>query len=191
MWLCVLALAGCEHAFEIYSPPPEKIDPGQYDTIGHTHVPYTAVPRALAEARPPSATPQPAAAPSATVGRPPYLAAARPLLPTREPTAGAPNPCRTRSTECDTRLRALLASLDGQILALQSPPTDLEMQSLRLVVLQLTPLLTPYPDMAAERDELGDLVEKLPTAPPRRQEAIKRRMTEVTDLLRVQLAAAQ
>ena len=163
-WLCALALVGCAH-HEASKPAVEAMAPRQYETIGHTHVPYA--------------------------GKPKYLAEARPLRPTREPVAGTTNPCQTRSTTCDDRLRAVLASLEGQILALQTPPTDLELQALRLSVLQLTPLLTPYPDMMAERDELGNLIEELPTVPPVRQARIRKRMSEVTDLLRVQLAAAQ
>jgi hypothetical protein len=163
--LGALALVGCAHRSAVPQSHVEAMAAQQYDTIGHTHMPYTGIPK--------------------------YLAEARPLRPTREPVAGAPNPCQTRSTECDDRLRAVLASLEGQILALQTPPTELQLQALRLAVLQLTPLLTPYPDMMSERDELGDLVEELPTVPPARQPELKQRMSQVTDLIRVQLAAAQ
>ena len=142
--------------------------PKQYDAVGHSHEPYT--------------------------GKPKYLAESRPLLPTTSdtgPTAGAPNPCQTRTTVCDDRLRAVLASIEAQSLALSNPPTPLEVQSLRLSILQLTPLLTPYPDMLSERDELGQIVEKLPETPAAKQGPLRKRMSDLIDLIRVQLAAAQ
>lgn len=165
--MAVLALAGCAHdqMGPTQQPNVVAMAPQPYDTVGHTHEPYR--------------------------GRPKYLAEARPMLPENQPAAGAPNPCQTRSATCDERLRAVLASIEAQILAMQTPPTALELQSLRLSVLQLTPLLTPYPDMMSERDELGQLIEKLPETPPAQQGAIRNRMTEVTDLLRIQLAGAQ
>lgn len=163
--LAVTALGSCAHSSAAPKPAELGMTSPQYDTVGHTHRPYTTKPK--------------------------YLAEARPLYPTREPVAGAVNPCQTRSATCDDRLRAVLASIEGQILALHTPLTDLDLQALRLSVLQLTPLITPYPDMLAERNELGQLVEKLPTVPPAKQAEVRRRMSQLTDLLRIQLAAAQ
>jgi hypothetical protein len=166
--LACIACAATRRAFtefEVTKPSKVAEELPPPTGIGHTHVPYR--------------------------GKPAYLASARPLIPTTSTVAGADNPCPVRSRACDERLRALLASLDGQILALSTPPTELQLQAMRLQLLQITPLLTPYPDMAAERDELGVLVEKLPTQTELQQAATRKRMTELTDLLRVQLAAAQ
>ena len=114
------------------------------------------------------------------------------MLPTTSaPKAGADNPCNLRSPQCDERLRAVLASIDGQILALSNPPTDVELQALRLQLIQLTPMLAAYPDVAAERQELGETVEKLPSLTPIDQAAARKRLVELSDLIRVQLAAAQ
>jgi hypothetical protein len=165
-----LLLLGCHefHDFEPTGPSQVKeTPPAPPGAPGYSHEPYA--------------------------GKPKYLAEARPLYPTNQPQpqATAANPCQKRSRTCDDRLRAVLVSIDGQILALQSPPTDVQLQALRLSLIELTPLLTPYPDMAAERDELGELVEKLPRQSLIDQGATRKRMTELTDLIRVQLAAAQ
>ncbi len=160
----VVALAGCRTFHEFEMTPPSKVAeaPPKAGTIGHTHRPYS--------------------------GKPKYLAEARPMLPT---TSGNANPCATRSAACDERLRAILASIDGQILSLSSPPTDVQLAALRLDIAQAQPLLAPYPDITAERDELAELVDKLPTMKSIDQDAAKKRMLELADLLRVQLAAAQ
>ena len=166
----LLACAGCAHEFhEFEVTKPSRVaeapmpPPG---AVGHSHEPY--------------------------LGKPKYLASARPMLPTTSaPRAGAANSCNTRSAECDERLRAVLASIDGQILALSNPPTDVELQALRLQLIQLTPLLSAYPDIASEREELGDVVEKLPTMTTIDQLAARKRLVELTDMIRVQLAAAQ
>jgi hypothetical protein len=166
----VLAFGGCArefHEFDVTKPSRvAEIPPPPPDAIGRSHEPYR--------------------------GKPKYLAESRPLQPTTSaPRAGAANPCNVRSPHCDERLRAVLASIDGQILALSNPPTDVELQALRLQLIELTPLLSPYPDITAERVELGDVVEKLPTLTPIDQAAARRRLIELTDLIRVQLAAAQ
>ena len=157
-----LAIAACSHHYAA-SPHAGSHAPAVAE-IGRTHAPYT--------------------------GKPKYLAEARPLLPTTSRPGGG-NPCAVRSQACDDRLRAVLASLDGQILALSTPPTDLQLSALRLQLAELGPLLAPYPDMASERDELGTVVDKLPSLSVVDQGAARRRMTELSDLLRVQLAAAQ
>jgi hypothetical protein len=165
-----LALAGCYHEFhEFEVSKPSRVaeaPPPSPDGVGHSHEPYR--------------------------GKPKYLAEARPMLPTTSaPKAGADNPCSVRSPQCDERLRAVLASIDGQILALSNPPTQVELQALRLELIQLTPLLAAYPDVAAERQELGETVEKLPSLTPIDQAAARKRLVELSDLIRVQLAAAQ
>ena len=163
--IAALAAVGCSHEWNARPEYAEEVPP-PINSPGHSHLPYT--------------------------GKPKYLAEARPMLPTRSaPKAGADNPCNVRTAQCDERLRAVLASIDGQILALSNPPTQVELQALRLQLIQLTPLLSPYPDVAAERQELGDTVEKLPTLTPIDQAAARRRLIELTDLIRVQLAAAQ
>jgi len=166
-----LGLAACSHQvfheFDVTKPSKvAEIPPPPPDAVGHSHEPYR--------------------------GRPKYLAEARPMLPTTSaPKPGADNPCNVRSATCDERLRAVLASIDGQLLALSNPPTQIELQALRLQLIQLTPLLSPYPDITSERDELANLVEKLPTQTPLDQTSTRKRMVELTDLIRVQLAAAQ
>jgi hypothetical protein len=161
-----LALGARSHELEVTRPTRVADVSPPTEGVGHSHQPYR--------------------------GKPQYLAAARPLQPTASaPKPGDDNPCKTRSTACDDRLRAVLAAIDGQILALSSPPSDVELQGLELSLLQLTPLLTPYPDIAAEREELGDVVDKLPSLTPVDQTTARRRLVELTDLIRVQLAAAQ
>ena len=168
----VLVLCGCaytRHEFEQGLPPKvhEAVaePPPKTGTIGHTHEPYA--------------------------GKPTYLAEARPMLPTTSDDKRNQNPCATRSATCDERLRALLASIDGQILALSTPPTDVQLAALRLDVAQVQPLLAPYSDITAERDELAALVDKIPSMNQVDQGAAKKRMIELADLIRVQLAAAQ
>jgi hypothetical protein len=164
-WLAVLLLGACGHEFETTmrtTPEPKEASP---DGPGRTHRPYA--------------------------GKPKYLAAARPLQPTTSAAPGADNPCATRSAGCELRLRAQLAAVDGQILALAAPPTETELQALHASLAELTPLLAAYPDLDSERDELTTMVEKLPTQAPVDQATAKRRMIELTDLLRLQLSAAQ
>lgn len=166
----LLACAGCYHEFhEFEVSKPSRVaeapmpPPG---AVGHSHEPY--------------------------LGKPKYLASARPMLPTTSASkSGADNSCKARSPECDERLRALLASIDGQILGLSNPPTDVELQALRLQLQQLEPLMSPYPDIASEREELGDVVEKMPAMSQIDQLAARKRLVELSDLIRVQLAAAQ
>ncbi len=165
-----LALAACErelHEFDVAKPMHIVVMPPPSTAPGRSHEPYTGMPK--------------------------YLAAARPLRPTTSTTCppGAHNPCAFRSQVCDDRLRGVLTSIDGEILTLSTPPTELQLSALRLDVDQLGPLLAPYPDMASERDELGQLVGKLPSMTMVDQMGTRRRMTELADLLRVQLAAAQ
>jgi hypothetical protein len=160
---CVaLALGGCLGSA---APAHVRYPPPQAEGLGTSHVPYQ--------------------------GEPKYLAAARPLLPTTSDGKSAANPCASRSQACDQQLRALLAGIDGQILALSTPPTDVQLAALRLELTQLGPLLAPYPDLAAEHEELGDTVAKLPSLSAVDQASARRRMIELSDLLRVQLAAAQ
>lgn len=122
-------------------------------------------------------------------GKPFYLAANGPFY--AEARAAAADPCRTRSPGCDGRLRAELAALDGEILALGEPPTEMQLRALALTVQNLTPLLQPYPDLLAQQRELAQLVAELPTLPVARQGEVRRRMVELSDLLRVQLAASK
>jgi hypothetical protein len=72
-----------------------------------------------------------------------------------------------------------------------TPPTETELAALRLSLEQARPLLAPYSDIAAEYEELGTLLAELPSASPVEQETKRKRMTELTDLIRIQLAAAQ
>ena len=162
----LLASAGCSHEFDVTRPTRVADVTPPPDGVGHSHEPYR--------------------------GKPAYLAAARPLQPTTSaPKPGATNACSARTPACDERLRAVLASIDGQILALSNPPTDVELKALKLELAELTPLTEPYPDIASERDELGDVVDKLPSMTTIDQLAARKRLVELTDLIRVQLAAAQ
>ena len=123
-------------------------------------------------------------------GKPAYLAEARPLVNVNA-TSEPRNDCVQRSVACDQRLRATLAALDGQLLALSTPPQDVEMQALQLSIVELEPLLAPYPDLMAEQHELVTTVPKLPTQPLAIQSSTRKRLLELSDLLRLQLAAAQ
>jgi hypothetical protein len=163
-----LALAACArefHEFDVAKPSKVANEmPPPAAAIGRSHAPYT--------------------------GKPKYLAAARPLQPTTS-TPANDNPCARRSQTCEDRLRAVLASLDGQILALSAPPTELQLSALRLQVEQLRPLLAPYSDITSEGDELSGVIDKLPSLRAIDVPAAKRRMTELSDLIRVQLAAGE
>jgi hypothetical protein len=121
-------------------------------------------------------------------GRPSYLASAGLMHATRPVGESG---CTTPTPDCVERLRAVLTALDGHVLALTAEPTPVQVQGLRLAIIELTPLLTPYPDMLPERTELGVLVEKLPTASPTQVPLLQKRMTELVDLMRIQLAGAQ
>jgi hypothetical protein len=161
--VCVLLLAtGCAHR----APDQQAqvvVDPNR--EIGRTHRPYDAHPAYM-------------------------LAANRPLYAEARP-PGEDNPCRRRSSACETRLRAELAALDGELLALGEPPTATQLQALQLTVQNLQPLLAPYPDLQSERQELAQHIAQLPTLSLVRQEAARRRMIELSDLLRVQLTASE
>ena len=159
------ALSGCEHGFENTWHKPTTPPEAPREGVGVTHAPYA--------------------------GKPKYLASAKPMLPTREPGEAEPNPCATRSASCDVKLRAQLATVDAQVLALDTPPSPTELETLRLSLAQLIPLLAAYPDMASERDELSALVDKYPGMTPPDQVAAKKRMIELSDLIRLQLSAAQ
>ncbi|MCU1383742.1 MAG: hypothetical protein JWL71_2439 [Acidobacteria bacterium] len=124
-------------------------------------------------------------------GKPAYLATARPLHPESRPQAANDNPCARRSTGCDDRLRANLAAIDGELLALSTPPSENQLKALAFSLGELRPLLAPYTDVTAEADELADDVDKLANVTPVEQGPLLRRMFELTDLIRVQLAAAQ
>jgi hypothetical protein len=166
---CVaLSLAGCRALTEFQVDKPSKvadIPPPSPDAPGRSHTPYT--------------------------GKPKYLASAGPMLPTsNRPPAGF-NPCAVRSQPCEEQLRALLLSLDGQILGLSTPVTDLQLSALVAQARQLAPLLVPYQDMASEGDELLTVVARLPSMTSIDQRSARRRLIELADLIRVQLAAAQ
>jgi hypothetical protein len=164
-WFAALLLCACGHEFETTMKPTTPPSEALPDGPGRTHQPYA--------------------------GKPKYLAAARPLQATTSAAPGADNPCATRSASCDLRLRSGLTAVDGQILALELPPTETALQALRASLVELTPLLAAYPDLDSEREELAALVEKLPTLAPIDQSTARRRMIELTDLLRLQLSAAQ
>lgn len=167
-FVCALALAagGCSHEFDYIRPSMvQAAPPPPPDAPGQSHMPYK--------------------------GKPKYLVEARPMHATTSGPTMAGDECARASKICDDRLRAALASMDGQILAMSTPPTELQLKALRLDAAQLAGLLAPYPDMAAERDELAVAVENLPTLTEIDQGTSRRRMTELTDLIRVQLAAAQ
>ena len=160
-----LLLAACAHEFDV--APPTRVAnemPPPTNSPGRSHTPYA--------------------------GKPKYLAAARPLQPTTSATR-AEAACAARSQVCEDRLRAVLASVDGQILALSTPPTELQLAALKLQLAQLGPLLAPYPDVQSEGDELGSVVGTLPSLAPVEVGAARRRLTELTDLIRVQLAAGE
>jgi hypothetical protein len=163
----LLFAGGCSHEFDYMRPSRVASEmPPPPNAPGVSHAPYQ--------------------------GKPQYLAAARPLQATTSAAAAAKAPeCATRSQACEDRLRATLASLDGQILALSAPATELQVSTLRLQAQQLAPLLAAYPDVQAEGDELAATVEKLPAMSAVDVGSARRRLTELTDLIRVQLAAGE
>ena len=165
-----LGLAACErefHEFDVARPSSvAELPPAPLDAPGRSHTPYAATPR--------------------------YLAEARPLLPTTSTSKTTEQqPCAVRSKSCEDRLRAVLASFEGQLLALSTPPTELQLEALRLQVEQLEPLLVPYTDITSEGNEIAHIVAKLPSLKPIELKPARRRLTVLTDLIRVQLAAAQ
>jgi hypothetical protein len=141
---------------------PGRVDPTK--AVGQTHQPYR--------------------------GKPAYLASAHPLVPTATTQPEPANACLERSPACDQRLRAALAALDLQVLALSAPPTELQLRALELGVRNVAPLLVPYPDLEPQLEEVADLVTELPTHPVAEQTAVRKRMIELSDLMRVQLATA-
>lgn len=168
--IAALALTGCNaHVFtEFQVTKPTKVaelPPPPPNAVGLSHAPYGGVPK--------------------------YLAEARPLLPTRPLPPAADVGCTKLTQQCEDRLRAVLATIDGQILALSTPPTELQLTTLRSAMAQLVPLLAPFPDMASERDELSGTIDRLPTLKELDQASARKRMIELTDLIRVQLAAAK
>jgi|SRR5689334_3845004 hypothetical protein len=168
--VAALGMAACTaqvfHEFDVTRPSKvAELPPPPPTSPGHSHVPYVGIPKALASARPMQAT-------NATTTK-------------KEPE------CATRSQRCDDRLRAVLATIDGQILALTTPPSETQLAALKLQLIELQPLLAPYPDMMSERDELAQLIDKFPSLSEVDQGSARKRMTELTDLVRVQLAAAQ
>jgi hypothetical protein len=168
--VAALGMAACSaqvfHEFDVTRPSKvAELPPPPPNSPGHSHVPYVGVPK--------------------------YLASARPLQATTSNMVQKEPECATRSQRCDDRLRAVLATIDGQILAMTRPPSETQLAALKLQLVELQPLLAPYPDMMSERDELASLIDKMPTLSEVDQNSARRRMTELTDLVRVQLAAAQ
>lgn len=159
----VLASAFCVALFGCASHPPAQHVSRAVWTIGRSHNPYH--------------------------GKPAYLAETRPLV-TVSPSAPR-NDCLQRSLACDQRLRATLAALDGQLLALSAPPRDVELQGLEMSANELEGLLVPFPDLAAEQHELKATLPLLAGQPLALQTATRKRLLELSDLLRLQLAAAQ
>jgi hypothetical protein len=159
---CALVLGGCFCRGNPVREPEAELRPA----VGSTHAPYA--------------------------GKPAYLAAARPMQQVARPQQpGADNPCAQRSRICDDRLRALLADVDDALLALSDPPTQQEVAALKLALEDLPALMAPYTDATAEVDELMGSVPRLVESRPLGQEPLKKRMRELVDLIRVQLAAAQ
>jgi hypothetical protein len=164
----MVAVVGCEHWTD--APVQRRTFTDYYQEqmhvggVGATHEPYR--------------------------GKPRYLAEARPLHPVKPPVA-SDNPCAQRSTSCEDRLRALLAAVDGHLLALTEPPKQEELKALDLTLGELPALLVPYTDVTSEGDELLESLAKLPTASVVDREALKQRMKDLVDLIRVQLVAAR
>ncbi|HEY7955317.1 MAG TPA: hypothetical protein VII38_08485 [Polyangia bacterium] len=155
-----IGLCGCAHR-----PPPAPSQP----TIGESHRPYTGVPWYMELNRQ-----ERAAAPAVSV--PPGE---------REPVVGGQIPKGERLD----RLRALLAAADAEIVLIGPNQTEADQRALTLTVGEIVTLLKPYPDIAAEADELRELTAKLPATRAIELTQVKRRMGELTDLIRVQLLA--
>lgn len=136
----------------------------RFDTIGHSHTPYR--------------------------GKPAYLAEARPLQPLRADDSGPPR-CDPPTPACTQQTRATLAALDGQLLALSTPPRDVELRAIQISLYELSGLMAGYPDALGEQAEMKQLLEKLPNQPAAEQAGTKKRMVELGDLMRLQLASEQ
>lgn len=103
----------------------------------------------------------------------------------REPVVGGAVP---HGTERD-RLRALLAAADAEIVLVGESQTPDERRALALTVDEIAERLKPYPDIAAEADELRELTRALPTTRAIDLPRVKKRMGQLTDLIRLQLLA--
>jgi hypothetical protein len=123
---------------------------------------------------------------------PQYLAKPPPkarLMATREVASDLP-PCTPpplSRTERYDRLRALLAAIDAHVASLGDEPTDQQQRLLRASVDELRQLLVAWPDVAPEGEELAQRVEDLSATLPIRQPELRKRIGQLTDLIRVQI----
>jgi len=95
-------------------------------------------------------------------------------------------PPMTRAQRLD-KLRAVLAAIDAHVAALADVPTQEQRTILKMSVVELRQLLDAWPDVIPEAEELAMLVDRLGTALPLEQPALKKRMNQLADLIRVQV----
>jgi hypothetical protein len=139
------------------------------EPVGTSSAPFTARPRYLASASP------------LEFGVPPAPGAERvPVVGSRPLPEGSER----------TRLRSLLAAVDAQLAAVELGPTPEELTALTLTAHALSELLRPYPDLYRDAEELRALAEKLPSASSAEAARARRRIGDLADLIRLQLAAA-
>lgn len=89
------------------------------------------------------------------------------------------------------RVRSLLAAVDTQLVALPERVDRAGLEELALALEELDELLEPFTDITWEVRELEEIVARLPDLPPAQQVAARRRMGELTDLIRLQLLAGR
>jgi hypothetical protein len=87
------------------------------------------------------------------------------------------------------RLHALLAAVDAHAYTVGDRPSIATVRALELTLAEIGELLAPYPDIEYEVVELRRLTDDIPTTPAARLPRLRARMTELTDLIRVQLVA--
>jgi hypothetical protein len=161
----VLCAQGCAKSMPVGEP------------LGRDSRPYTAIPRYLVSAA------------SSDFG----LSSARPSVPeaAEVPVAG-PRPLPIGVPR--ERVRVLLAVVDAHLaaLGLVGEPKQMAADQTALVdaTRELARLVKAYPDLWSDAEEMRVLAEKLPL-PAAKADRARARMSELTDLIRLQLAAAK
>jgi hypothetical protein len=85
------------------------------------------------------------------------------------------------------KLRAALAAIDAHVAGLGDHPSPEERQVLKLTATEVRKLLETWPDVIPEADEMLLLIDKLETTLPLEQPQVRKRITQLTDLIRLQV----
>jgi hypothetical protein len=89
------------------------------------------------------------------------------------------------------RLRAVLAAVDAHVAELGDRPSHEQITLLKLSVKEMRGLLEAWPDTLAEADELDRLVDELETTMPIQLPLVRRRMSQLADLIRLQVVVGE